>query len=286
MKENLVFSEELNGLRQTLRRLGVKPSKSRGQNFLFCPSALQNIIEFGKPREGETFIEVGPGLGALTSELLHFGHVVAIEVESAFADFLEQQHPQLELIREDARHVDLSQFEGELVVFANLPYSLSSDLIFWLLSFHRELKRAVLLLQSEFVQRLGARPGTKAYGALSVGCQLFSDVRIGPLVPPESFYPAPGVDSRVVELRFLKESRYPVVNSYFLTSLTKTIFSHRRQKLSNALNHFPSARGLVVSQLLDELNISPSLRPEQLSIEQIVQLANQIARSVPDLCHS
>ena len=182
----------LDETKRLLRKIGVRPSKDKGQNFLLDLQALESIVEFGKPKAGENLLEIGPGLGALTHELYSLAPLTVVELEPAFADHLSQTFPDLRIIRSDIREVDLSQFDQPLVVFGNLPYSLSSEILFYLIGYSFCVKRAVFLLQREFVARLSARPGVKAYGALSISCQLAADVRTGPIIGPECFYVSTG----------------------------------------------------------------------------------------------
>lgn len=263
-------------IKQLLRRIGVRPSKERGQNFLLDLQALESIVEFGKPQPDENLLEIGPGLGALTAELNSLAPLTVVELEPAFVRHLSRTFPDLKIIQSDIREVDLTEFKKPLVIFGNLPYSLSSEILFYMIAYSTEIRRAVLLLQKEFVARLSAKPGVKAYGALSISCQMAADVRTGPIIGPECFHPKPKIDSQVIELRFLDTPRYELLDRFTFLRLVRDSFAHRRRKIMNSLLAEGNFTRQVLESAMTTCGISPELRAEALSMEDYARLSDQI----------
>jgi len=266
-------------IKDLLRRIGVRPSKDKGQNFLVDLQALESIVEFGRPEPGENLLEIGPGLGALTGELYSMAPLTVVELEPAFVRHLSREFPDLKIIHSDIREVDLTELEKPLVIFGNLPYSLSSEILFYLIGFSSEIKRAVLLLQKEFVARLSAKPGVKAYGALSISCQMAADVRTGPVIGASCFHPVPKIESQVIELRFLEKPRYNSLDRYTFLRLVRDAFAHRRRKVLNSLVSEGNFSREELLEAFDSCGISPELRAEALSIDDYGRLSDQLFRN-------
>jgi 16S rRNA (adenine1518-N6/adenine1519-N6)-dimethyltransferase len=263
-------------VKDKLRALAVTPSKGRGQNFIIDPFVVQTIAAFGNPGLRDKIIEIGPGLGALTKELAPYDRLVLVELEERFCVELKKQFPEAELINADIRTVDLSQFGNNLVVFGNLPYSFSTDIVFHLLAHRSAITRAILLLQKEFVERMAAAPGSRIYGALSVACQLWATVRPGPIVPGASFHPPANVDSQVVELGLQTRPRYEVADPFILSRVVQAAFTRRRKMIKNSLRaskQYPPER---IDEALVKAGIGPERRPEMLSIEEFARLAEAL----------
>lgn len=260
-----------------LRTLEVIPSKERGQNFLIDPTALEAIVNFGAPGAHERIVEIGPGLGALTEHLAVARELTLIEIEERFCEPLRARVPHARIINADVRSVDLSALGSELVVFGNLPYSFSSEIVFHLLAAASSLKRAVLLLQREFAERLAAGPGGRDYGRLSIACQLWCDVKLGPVIAGTSFHPPTQVDSQVVELAFLGAARVKVGDYRWFERVVKAAFLQRRKKLSNSLkgSGFFSAEGIALA--LQAAGINGDRRAETLSLAEFAALAEALA---------
>ena len=259
-----------------LRRLGVAPQKEFGQNFLFDLSAVQEISRFGRPERGGRLIEIGPGLGALTEELAGFGDLTVIEIEPKFCGYLREKFSSIEVVESDVRVVDFHDFGSGLIVFGNLPYAFSTDITMHLLNFSDCIKRAVLLLQKEFAERLASPPGSRDYGAISIACQMHADLRLGPQIPGSSFYPSAAVESRLVELRFLSRPRCSPNNSLTFQRLIAAAFVKRRKKLSNSLSAAGAFEKEHVESALAEAGIAPERRPETLSVEEFCRLSDAL----------
>lgn len=261
--------------KDSLSRVSVRPSKERGQNFLIDPDVINRIIAFGAPTAGETTIEIGPGLGALTKELIKVGPLTVIEIEEKFCQELSQ-YPEIAIVNQDVRTVDFAQFGRELVVFGNLPYSFSTDIIFHLIDNRDYLNRAVVMLQKEFADRMGAAPGGRDYGVLSISVQLFCDIALGPLVTGDSFHPPTKVDSRVLQMTFLKEPRYQIADMLWFKRVVKAGFLQRRKKLVNSLKASGFFSGEQVAKALEQSGIDGSRRAETLSILEFVRLSEAL----------
>lgn len=263
-------------VKDKLSQLGLTPRKGLGQNFLIDQAVIDQIEQFGNGRVGEHIVEIGPGLGALTERLVQHESLTVIEIESSLCHELAKRFPGIEIINADVRQVNFAEIGSELVVFGNLPYSFSTEILFHLLGQAECLSRAVLMLQKEFVERMAAPPGCKAYGTLSIGCQLRSDVRLGPVITGDSFHPPAGVDSRLVELTFLKDLRYPVSDQLWFQRVVKASFCRRRKKLINSLTASGIFSKGVVEQALSDCAIDQTRRAETLSVAEFVVLADRL----------
>lgn len=268
----------------TLRTLGVTPDKAFGQNFVQVPSVIDDIIRFGKPQEGEVIVEIGPGLGALTKELATFGPMHAVEIEHAFAKYIREHVRGVTVHEDDIRGFDLSEIGSDLVIFGNIPYSFSSEILFYLLdnalrNGTRMVKRAVLLVQKEFAERVASGPGPKIYGIPSVRTAILANTRLGPVFPGDIFYPVASVESQVLELRFLAEPRFTIADDLHFKHLLAVCFGTRRRKIFNSLSSSGQYNETVLSAALNDLAIDPDSRVEAISPEQFVGLSNRLFAS-------
>jgi len=265
-------------VKDQLRSLDVRPTKERGQNFVIDRSVIDAIVGFGAPEPGENVVEIGPGLGALTAALAHLPNLTLIEIEPKFCRELALKYPQAKIVNADVRGVDLASMGSDLVVFGNLPYAFSTDIIFRLIDQAVVVKRAVLLLQREFAERLAAGPGGRTYGLLSVSCRLWADARLGPIIPGTSFHPPAKVESQVVELTFLREPRVPLEDILWFKRFVAACFLKRRKKIVNSL----LASGLFPKDLIAEIfatcGIDTNRRAETLSLEEFAVLAAAFPR--------
>jgi len=267
-------------VRDRLAGMGVRPTKEMGQNFLIDAAVVDEIIRFGMPQAGENLVEIGPGLGALTQELSKFQHLTLVEIEEKFCADLIKRYPTVTVINADVRLLDLSQLGGELVVFGNLPYSFSSDILFLLLDAAAYIKRAVLMLQKEFVKRLCAQPGSRDYGALSIACQLWAGLRPGPVIAGDSFYPVAEVDSQLVELTFLKEPRCRVEDPFLFKRLVAASFFRRRKKIINSIRAAGAFNEIHLEKIFVRSGIDPNRRAETLSLEEFSQLGAELSKEM------
>lgn len=263
-------------VRDVLAELGVRATKERGQNFAIDAEVIDGIVDFGAPRKGDRLVEIGPGLGALTGELARFGDLTLVEIEPQFCAELQTKFPSAKVINSDVREVDFSGLGDNLVVFGNLPYSFSTDIIFHLLSFSSNIKRAILLLQKEFAERLAAVPGTKAYGTISVNLQLLADLRLGPIFDGSCFHPPTKVQSRVIEVRMLPAPRVPVTDRLWFKRVVHAAFHERRKMLSNSMQASGLFRGVNLDEVLQLCGIDSKRRAETLTLEEFSKLAEAL----------
>nr|WP_154325322.1 16S rRNA (adenine(1518)-N(6)/adenine(1519)-N(6))-dimethyltransferase RsmA [Pantoea sp. 201603H] len=250
--------------------------KRFGQNFLNDQYIIDSIVSAIHPQPVEAMVEIGPGLGALTEPVGdRIDAMTVIELDRDLAARL-QTHPflgpKLTIFQQDAmtfNFAELAEQKGQpLRVFGNLPYNISTPLMFHLFSYTGSIKDMHFMLQKEVVNRLVAGPGSKAYGRLSVMAQYFCKIIPVLEVPPESFTPAPKVDSAVVRLVPHVTMPYPVNDIRALSRITTEAFGKRRKTLRNSLGH------LFSLEVLNELGIDNTLRAENITVAQYCQLAN------------
>jgi 16S rRNA (adenine1518-N6/adenine1519-N6)-dimethyltransferase len=253
---------------ELLRRHGLRAKKEWGQNFLGDDHLLGQLAALARVGPGDTVVELGAGLGHLTRALAATGaRVIAVERDRELAPILREELPGVEIVEADAKSFDLAAVGRQLVVCGNLPYHLSSPILFHLLDQRAALRRAVLLLQREVAERIAARPGGRDYGLLSVLAQRVAEVNLALAVPRHAFTPPPEVESAALSLEFLDPPRARVDDEQRFRALVKAAFSHRRKTLWNSLRNFPEARAA-----LERANIDPQRRAETLSVEEFAAL--------------
>lgn len=259
--------------------------KRFGQNFLHDGNIIRRIVAGIRPKEGETLLEIGPGQGALTGSLLASGcELIAVELDRDLVALLQQRfadEPRFQLHSGDALKLRLADLAGErrVRVVGNLPYNISTPLIFHLLAQSAGIIDMHFMLQKEVVDRLAAAPGSKAYGRLGIMTQYHC--RVEPLldVPPGAFSPQPKVQSAVVRLVPHATPPFPATSVDTLQIVVRTAFNMRRKTLRNALH------GLVSAEQMQQLGVDPGARPETLSLQTYVALANTIGASHTDEHH-
>ena len=256
----------LTEVRQILTELDVRPSKALGQNFLIDGNILEIVTREADIRPQETVLEIGPGLGALTLKLAErTGKVIAIEKDGRLAEYIRQHHPAAELIHGDACKVDLPACDK---VVANLPYSISTAILELFVERENRPRRLVLTVQREVAQRLAAQPRHKDYSALTLFTQLRYHVRIVHVVSPRCFFPAPHVESAIVVLD-QREPRVKLEAGAPFHELVRKGFQQRRKMLRKLIGDHDR-----VDAALQTIKIPVTVRAEELSLEQWIELAN------------
>ena len=247
--------------------------KRFGQNFLTDNHVLTDIIDAIGPQRGQTMVEIGPGLAAMTALLLKaLDHMHVVELDRDLVARLEKAYPpeRLTVHSGDALKFDFSALpvpEGQkLRIVGNLPYNISSPLLFHLAEFAHLVEDQHFMLQKEVVERMVAEPGTKAYSRLSVMLQWRYDMALMFIVPPTAFDPPPKVDSAIV--RMVPTRRQLPCDAKRLEAVVTKAFSQRRKVIRNCV------AGMFTEAQLLEAGIDPSLRPEAVTLEQYVALAN------------
>lgn len=275
-----------------LERYGLRAKKSLGQNFLTDTNVLNNIVSAAEITKADNVIEIGPGIGALTEKLAQAaGEVVALEIDEDLLDVLYEvlfDYDNVKVINKDVLKTDVKTLINEefsdpsrpIKVVANLPYYITTPILMQLLSVDVKWASIVVMMQKEVAQRLAAEQGTKAYGTLSLAIQYKMDVRLAFEVPRTVFVPAPNVDSAIVELTPRHEALAVLPDDEKgLFRLIKGCFSHRRKTLANNLQGVVGKGADKKAQtqaVLAELSIAPSVRPETLSLDQFILLANRL----------
>ena len=263
--------------------LGHQAKKRFGQNFLHNDAIISNIVDAINPEPDENLVEIGPGLGALTEPVIErAGKLSVVELDRDLAHRLRHHPflaPHLTIHEVDALKFDFSELakpDHPLRIFGNLPYNISTPLIFHLLTFKDQVKDMHFMLQKEVVERMASGPGCKAYGRLSImtqyQCQVIPVMEIG----PEAFKPAPKVDSAIVRLIPHREIRNPVKDINALNTVCLTAFNQRRKTIRN------SFKKLIGAEQLTDLCIDPGLRPENLALDDYINLANFITENPVD----
>lgn len=251
-----------------------RPRKRFGQNFLQNKTIIDQILSVLHLHDDDKVVEIGPGLGALTKPLLsRLKSLIAVEIDrdlQAHLAALPIAIGKLNLIPADALTLDYSQWGANLRIIGNLPYNISTPLLFHLLNFASSIHDMHFMLQKEVVERLAARPNTKAYGRLTVMLHYHCEVESLFDVPPSAFHPKPKVDSAVVRLIPHLISPYPVVDVSDLEQLVAQAFAMRRKTLANNL------KPLLSAAQLEDLGIDPSARPEQISVMDYVKITKSI----------
>lgn len=263
------------------RRAPVFAKRSLSQNFLLDPNLQRKTVSELEAAPGDTVLEVGPGHGELTQHLIGRVHrIVAVEKDDALAGDLAEKwkgEAGLQVVSADALAISLDDLVDPgrpLRVLSNVPYGITSPLLFAFLAIRPSAVRIVVTVQREVAERIVARAGTRAYGALSVGVQAVADARIAFRVARSAFRPIPEVDSAVVRVE-PDPSRCESVDPQSLRALTRVAFSQRRKQLQKILRTSSDLqldpRG--VTELCESLGLDPRSRPEQLSPEAFVSLA-------------
>jgi 16S rRNA (adenine1518-N6/adenine1519-N6)-dimethyltransferase len=251
--------------------------KRFGQHFLHDPAVLRRIADAVNPRPDEHLVEVGPGRGALTAELLaRASHLDAVEIDRDLAASLRERWPRtLSLHEGDALAFDFARLAaargGKLRVVGNLPYNISTPLLFRFIAQRAAIGDLTVMLQKEVIDRMAAAPGTPDYGRLTVMLAPWFDIVRLFDVGPGAFQPPPRVWSAVARLTVLVEPRFTLPDAF--AALVARAFSQRRKTLRNSL------RGLVADRAWAELGIDPGARPETLSPAQFAALAATVVRS-------
>ncbi|GAB5518938.1 MAG: 16S rRNA (adenine(1518)-N(6)/adenine(1519)-N(6)) -dimethyltransferase RsmA [Rhodothermales bacterium] len=229
----------------------IKPKKSLGQNFLQDPNTIRKIVAALPAPDDAHVVEIGPGLGALTGLLRErFRHFTALEVDQRAIRYLHENHPGVDVRHQDVLSTNWAALKAEhnapLYVIGNLPYYITTPILFGLLDAHTYLEAAILMMQKEVADRLVAPPRTKTYGTLSVQTQLWSTPKLMFKVSPNVFFPKPGVDSAIVRLTF--DVAPPDFSRDAVSTVVRAAFNQRRKTLHNSLSAWTRERGLLLPE--------------------------------------
>lgn len=285
--ENL---SNINVIKALMKKHNFEFSKNLGQNFLINPSVCPKIAEMGNAKSGFGIIEIGTGVGVLTTELAkRADKVVAIEIDKRLLPILDDtlsEFDNVKIINADVMEIDLSkiideEFEGlDVAVCANLPYYLTSPIIMMLMESRLRIKSITVMVQKEAGTRLCAKMGTRDMGAVTVAVNYFSVPKILFNVSRGSFMPAPNVDSCVVRFDIKDETPEGVCDEKFFFKVARGAFSQRRKTLANSVSSALSIEKQTVIKAIEQAGLSISVRPEQLSMEELIEFANNIYKFI------
>ena len=265
-------------LKDMMEKHDLRPSKSLGQNFVVDPNTILKIIRAANIEKGEQILEIGPGLGSLTSQLSATSKVVAIELDRYLVPALEEvldhfgKRENVEIVQEDAMKIDWQEFfaqrQGVWKMVANLPYNIATPLLVTLLENAPEIQAIYVMVQLEVGERFAASPKSKAYGIPSVKAQYWAETKVLGKVSPNVFLPVPKVDSAILQI--IRKSSPPEVNYANFSRLIQTAFQHRRKMIRKSLNTLVPLANFSIAA------VSPQARPEELSVTDWVKLAKTL----------
>lgn len=268
-----------------MRKYKIRADKSLGQHFLIDETPIDAMLTAADLKDGDAVLEIGPGLGVLTTRLCEKAKkVVAVEKDRDIIPVLEdvtRDFKNVCIINDDVLKLDMeellqSHFQSSFKVIANLPYYITSPIIMKIVQNRHLIQSAVIMVQKEVAQRLIALPGKKDYGILSIAVQLYADVDMICEVSHEAFMPPPKVDSAVVRLILKKEPRVKISDEDFYFKVVEASFGERRKTIKNSLKRrltLPYLPKGAIDRALEAAGIDPFRRGETLSIEEYADLA-------------
>lgn len=271
-------------IRQELKEHGLFLKKRLGQHFLVDRNIIDKVIRAAGVKKDDVILEVGPGLGEMTLGLARLAKkVVAVEIDSRLAEILKKKMSSasnVEIFPADILRIDFDSLSGHvkspLKVVANLPYQISTPLLFRFIESRHLFSSLTLMLQREVVERMIAPPGGKEYGALSVIIQRVSNPAVQFIVKPSAFFPPPKVESAVVKVVWKEKPLTGVRSEEWFKRVVKASFGYRRKTLLNALKHSKLVFPDSIESRMDAVGIDPKRRPETLSLQEFIRLADAL----------
>lgn len=272
---------------ETIKKYDFAFQKKFGQNFLIDSHVLDKIIVAAGVTKEDVVLEIGPGFGTMTQYLAEAAkEVIAVEIDKTLIPILHEtlaDYDNVTIINEDILKVDIAKLVEEknggkpIKVVANLPYYITTPIIMGLFESHVPLDNITVMVQKEVAQRMQAGPGTKDYGALSLAVQFYAEPYIVANVPPNCFIPRPGVGSAVIRLTKWENPPIAVKDESFMFSLIRASFNQRRKTLQNSLvNGGIQITKEQVVEALEQMELSPTVRGEALTLEQFAQLSDRL----------
>ena len=273
-------------VRATLGESEFRPRKRLGQNFLIHENIIGSIVKLLDIAPGDEIVEIGPGLGFLTRRLVDTAkRVWAVEIDPALVDRLKQSslasHPAFQLIHNDILKVVPEDFlpPHKVKLVGNLPYSISTPILFRLFDWRDHFSSLVLMMQKEVADRIASGPATKAYGTLSVWCQVHGRISERVSVSPEAFFPKPKVRSTILKIDLYQEPLIPVKELPLLRGLVRAAFGQRRKTLGNTLTSWLQRDRDEIESVLRREGIDPVRRGETLNVEEFLALTHALRAS-------
>jgi 16S rRNA (adenine1518-N6/adenine1519-N6)-dimethyltransferase len=271
-------------IREEMKIYGLFPKKRLSQHFLVDRNILNKVIRTAQVDKGDIVLEIGPGLGEMTIELVKKAkRVIAIEIDPKLVEILKKKvisYPNVGVVKGDILKVDfhklLHQEKVPVKVVANLPYQISTPLLFRFIESRKLFSTLTLMLQKEVAERMVASPGSKAYGPLSIFIQLFSDLSIRFFVKPSAFFPPPKVESAVIHMILRERPVLELGDERWFKKVVKGCFSYRRKTLINALRHSELSLPKAVEERMERIGIDLRRRPETLTVQEFACLAEAL----------
>jgi len=275
-------------VRAALGGSNFTPRKKLGQNFLIHENVIESILRLLDLSPRDRVLEIGPGLGFLSRKMVEVAaEVWAVEVDPFLADWLRRSplgtNPKFHLLCDDVLKVSLHQWlpARQFKLAANLPYSISTPVLFRVFDWHDHFSSLVLMVQKEVADRIAANPGTKAYGTLSVWCQAHGRITDKVSVAPEAFVPRPDVRSTVLKIELFGTPRIAADEVLLLRGLVRAAFGQRRKTLHNALSSWLNQDREVIDSFLRSQGIDPGRRGETLSVDEFINLGRSLKPLAP-----
>ncbi len=270
-----------------MKKYNISANKDLGQNFLIDDNVIENIVEAAEINEKDFVIEIGPGLGTLTSRLVEkAGKVIAIELDKKMLQILNDRfalYNNFSLINEDVLKVELNNLihhentqNYTVKIVANLPYYITTPIVMKLLEEKLNIESITVMIQKEVADRLTETPGGKNTGAITYCVYYYAEAQEVLTVPNTSFVPEPKVNSEVIKLNIRKKPPVVLKNEKIFFKVVKASFMQRRKTLLNGLANSGIASKEKLKEILQELNLSENIRGESLSIEQFAEIANKL----------
>lgn len=271
---------------QLLKKYHIHANKKLGQNFLIEDTVVEKTVEAADITREDLVIEIGPGLGTLTKELLEKAKkVIAIELDEKMIPILQERfflYQNLELVPQDILTVPLKEYIEkeknirEVKIVANLPYYITTPIIMKLLEDRLPVKTITVMVQKEVAKRLTAQTGDKLCGAITYAIEYYCETKEVIEVPRQSFMPAPEVDSEVIQLILRDKPKVQVKDEKFLFSLIKASFMQRRKTLLNGIGNSGLIEKNKLKEIMKELNLPETTRGESLTLEQFAEIAERV----------
>lgn len=269
---------------QILKDNDFKFNKAYGQNFIFDKNFLKSIVDMVVTPE-DTIVEIGTGAGTLTSMMAEVAKkVISFEIDKNLQPILNEtlkNYKNCEIIFQDIMKVDIEELEqkigGDYIIVANLPYYITTPIIFKFLENAKHLKSMSIMVQLEVAERLTAKPNTKEYGAITPAIDYRANAKILKRVGRHMFTPVPNVDSAIVKIDFV-DNKFKIVDSHILDETIKAVFAMRRKTIANNLKSYFHLQQPQIEDICSNSNISPSARGETLNTSNLVDLSNEICK--------
>ncbi|MDY2956082.1 MAG: 16S rRNA (adenine(1518)-N(6)/adenine(1519)-N(6))-dimethyltransferase RsmA [Lachnospiraceae bacterium] len=274
--------------RAVLEMFGFSFAKKYGQNFLIDGNTVNNIVKNAGITKEDTVLEIGPGIGTMTQVLCeHAKNVIAVEIDKRLIDVLTftlKDYDNVTVINSDILKCNIEELcekyshDGKLKVVANLPYYITTPIIMELLEKNNNsvIESITVMIQKEVAERLGAEPGNKDYGAITLSINYYSDANIVMNVPSSCFMPKPNVDSAVIRMDIYDKPPVKTKDETKMFKIIKAAFSQRRKTLVNSVSGSTDIAKETILKSLNELGLSESVRGEALSLEQFAKLSDKI----------